>query len=102
MDIPNLFLCGFPQRHNTITGNCLCETCKRLRLELVRNNGNLNNLFHDFMNSLPRKEERCLDQLYKNTIKLIVQGKAYKEASLEGTNYKYLNVGPRINQNSGN
>ena len=90
MDIPNLFLHGFPQVHNRVIGNCLCETCRPLRLQQIRVRGNLNNLYHGFMNSLPRKEEACLDKLYSNTVQLIVQGKAYKETSLEGTEYRYF------------
>ena len=77
--------------HNRVVGNCFCEGCRDRRLRQVINNGYTNNqLYALFMRELVKKEETRLEKLHKTTLQQIVHGKAYKETSLENTNYRYF------------
>ena len=72
-------------------GNCYCLGCRNRRLIVARNNGLTNNeLYGLFMRELVEKEEIRLDKLFKTTMQQVVLGKAYKDSSLENTNYIYF------------
>ena len=89
MPFSNNHLLRIPQRHENITGNCFCDLCRDLRLEVAKNERNVN-IYVDFQHYLPRREEVCLDKLFGNTLQLFVRAKAYRDSSLEGTEYRYF------------
>ena len=85
----NAHLITIPQPHNVVTGNCLCANCRQQRLQAAINQHQLI-MHYKFMNFLPDKENKSLDNLFGSTIKLIVQGKVYKHRSLNGTRFTYF------------
>ena len=90
MVIPNIFLLN-NQEHHVIMVNCLCNMCKHLRLvEFEERNVSQEQMYNNFKNLLPHKEDRCLDRLFANTINMIISGKAYKKKCLDGTGYRYF------------
>ena len=90
MVIPNIFLVDY-QQHNVIMVNCFCDTCRRLRLQRIEErNLSQEQMYRNFKNMLPHKEDLCLDKVFANTVDIIVSGKAYKSKCLDGTGYKYF------------
>ena len=91
MAFHNSHLLTIPQEHNVVTGNCLCERCRELRLTAAMNEPEQERFGHFIaLDILPRREERCLNDIFAVTIKQIVQGRAYKRIALENTGYKYF------------
>ena len=77
--------------HNRVVGNCFCAGCRIRRLQQVITNGYTNNdLYVAFVSELVQKEEQRLNSLHQTILQQIVYGKAYKDSSLEHTNYRYF------------
>ena len=86
MAVQNAFLVHLVQ-HNAVTLNCFCSrVCRPLRLQQIEERGMTRQALYDqLMNFLPDKVNTDLDKLFRDTINLIVCGKAYKEACVRGT-----------------
>ena len=70
---------------------CFCQVCRPLRLQRIENDAMTRGELHDrFVNVLPNKIDTDLDKCFADTLELIACGKAYKEACLHGTTYKYF------------
>ena len=90
MVIPNDFLLNCVQ-HNRLMKYCFCALCRRLRLEKIDNDAmTRGELYNRFMNILPNKIDVDLNKCFADTLDVITSGKAYKDACLRGTVYKYF------------
>ena len=79
--------------HDRVVGNCFCAECRLRRLRQIMTNGQLYKqrfvcCFHERVGS---KRRTTVEQPFHKTIlQQVVYGKAYKDSSLENTNYRYF------------
>jgi len=99
MPFSNNHLLTIPLAHNVITGNCFCNNCRRLRLDVVRNEHQAN-LHVDLLSFLPQREEVCLDKLFESTLKMFVKAKAYRDLVSLVQDLGTLNLGQELKYNS--
>ena len=91
MPFINAHLISIPQHHDNITGNCFCENCRERRLAAAMNEPAQARFGHfQVLDTLPQRENECLDRLFSSTIKQIVYGRAYKQTALSVSGFRYF------------
>lgn len=75
-----------------LTTSCFCVTCRKWRVNDIVNRNTIPDLFSHFTHVLPLRETDRLDLLFRNTIDKVLYGKAYRDACMQQTNYKYFKV----------